>query len=264
MTDHLSTATLSAFADGELSSEQAAAAQEHLDACLTCASNLIREWRLKSAIIKTGRRFELPADAEQRIIDLIAKHPPSDATQQKPAPTSSVTRRNWSGYAGWATAAALLIVLGFSLPSLRRPQVGAAAIASEVCDLHIAALAANEPPQVVSSDRHTVKPWFQGKLPFSFNLPQDLPQDTQLDGADLRYLDDRPVAQLLFSIGRHRASVFIEQRNDSSQPDVTVTHSGFQVIETATADLQIIAVSDADPQRLIALANALRAAQARP
>lgn len=273
MTDHLSTTTLSAFADGELPSEQAAAAQEHLDACLSCASNLIREWLLKSAIVKSGRRYGMPADAEQRFLDLvgdsvgdlIADNPPAPhARQQKRARTASPTRRSWTGFSGWATAAVLLIVLGFSLLYLRMHQVGAVAIESEACDLHIATLAANEPPQVVSSDRHTVKPWFQGKLPFSFNLPQGLPTDTQLDGANLAYLDNRPVAQLLFSLGRHRASVFIEQRSGSSPPGAAASHTGFQVIGVTTRDLQIIAVSDVDRQRLVALTDALQAAQAHP
>ena len=87
-----------------------------------------------------------------------------------------------------------------------------AALMTEVSDQHIATLAANLPPQVLSSDRHTVKPWFQGKIPFSFNLPEGLPADTKLEGANLVYLHNRPVAQLLYDIGRHRVSVFVQQR----------------------------------------------------
>ena len=87
---------------------------------------------------------------------------------------------------------------------------------TEVCDEHIAALAAGAAPEVVSSDRHTVKPWFQGRLPFSFNLPQVLPADTALDGANLTYVRGAPAAQLLFSIGKHRVSMFVRQRGKLS------------------------------------------------
>ena len=64
-------------------------------------------------------------------------------------------------------------------------------------------------PEVISTDRHTVKPWFQGKLPFSFNLPDNLPADTILRGGDLTYLNGQPAALLLFTIHKHEVSVFL-------------------------------------------------------
>jgi anti-sigma factor RsiW len=135
---------------------------------------------------------------------------------------------------------------------------------TEACDLHIAMLAANQPPQVISGDRHTVKPWFQGKLPFSFNLPETLPADTTLDGANLVYLHNHPVAQLLFSIGRHRVSVFVEEKSASGVLGALKTaHEGFNVTGFDTDDLEVIAVSDVDPARLTALSSSLQAAQAR-
>lgn len=131
---------------------------------------------------------------------------------------------------------------------------------SEVTDQHIAMLTGNAPPEVISSDRHTVKPWFQGKLPFSFNLPASLPADTRLDGANLTYLQGRPVAQLLFSIGRHRVSVFVEQSSGSVAPPQT-ERGGFHIIGFRRADLEVIAVSDVDQARLQELVAMLRAAQ---
>lgn len=80
-------------------------------------------------------------------------------------------------------------------------------IVTEVCDQHVSMLAADGAPQVISSDRHTVKPWFQGKLPFSFNLPENLPTDTRLEWANLTYLYSEPAALLLYSVGKHRVSV---------------------------------------------------------
>jgi anti-sigma factor RsiW len=123
----------------------------------------------------------------------------------------------------------------------------------------------NSASQVISSDRHTVKPWFQGKLPFSFNLPEDLPPGARLNGGNLVYLNDQPAAQLLFSIGLHHASVFIEQRNNSGpSPELASTHSGFQVVGFTTDNLAVIALSDVELPRLIQLAKALESAQATP
>jgi hypothetical protein len=111
---------------------------------------------------------------------------------------------------------------------------------------------------VLSSDRHTVKPWFQGKLPFSFNLPEGLPSDTTLDGPNLTYLHNRPVAQLLYSIGRHRVSVFVQQSNGGAIPTgLSAEHAGFHVASFSTDDLDVVAVSDVDPARLSNLLTAI-------
>jgi anti-sigma factor RsiW len=72
-------------------------------------------------------------------------------------------------------------------------------------------LASANPVDVVSSDRHTVKPWFQGKLPFTFNLPELQNSPFKLIGGRLTYFQQSPGAQLLFEIRKHRISVFIFQ-----------------------------------------------------
>jgi anti-sigma factor RsiW len=168
----------------------------------------------------------------------------------------------------WLSAAALLLVgIGvFALRhNLRRDSSGAtqsAALATEVSDQHIAMLAANAPPQVISSDRHTVKPWFQGKLPFSFNLPQNLPADVTLDGANLTYLHNQPAAQLLYSVGKHHVSVFLLQTNNPTERKNSITeHSGFNLIATAAGNLDVISVSDVDPARLSDLTQRIEQAQ---
>lgn len=116
---------------------------------------------------------------------------------------------------------------------------------------------------MISSDRHTVKPWFQGKIPFSFNLPQDLPGDTTLDGANLTYLRNQPTAQLLYSIGKHRVSVFVQQRAGAAVSNGWLAdHSGFHVTGFRTEGLEVVAVSDVDTARLSDLASRIEQAQA--
>jgi anti-sigma factor RsiW len=137
-----------------------------------------------------------------------------------------------------------------------------AALVGEVFDLHVAALAGNLPLQVISTDRHTVKPWFQGKIPFSFNLPQTPLADTTLDGADLIYLQNQPAAQLIYSIGKHHVSVVLRQRTGApTASDFTAERAGFHVIEFATSELQCVAISDVDPARLAELMSAIKRAQ---
>ena len=101
---------------------------------------------------------------------------------------------------------------------------------------------------MLSSDNHTVKPWFQGKLPFAFNLPESLPAGMVLDGANLTYLHNQPAAQLLFSIGRHRVSVFVmEKTGNAVSGDLPPEHSGFHVMSFASGELEGIAISDVNP-----------------
>jgi anti-sigma factor RsiW len=144
----------------------------------------------------------------------------------------------------------------------QRTSADFAGLVTEVCDQHIATLAADSPPEVISSDRHTVKPWFQGKIPFSFNLPQDLPADTTLDGANLTYLRSQPTAQLLYSIGKHHVSVFVQQRDSATaESNLSADHSGFHVTGFRTNDLEVVAISDVDPARLSDLVSRIEQVQ---
>src|SRR6202041_3597050 len=136
-------------------------------------------------------------------------------------------------------------------------------LAAELLDQHLAVLSSGASPEVISSDRHTVKPWFQGKLPFSFNLPENLPSDTKLDGANLTYLHNQPVAQLLYHIGRHRVSVFLMQRKSGEAVSESQSgHSGFKVGNDGVGDLDLVAVSDVDPARLLELVGIIKGVQA--
>ncbi len=137
-------------------------------------------------------------------------------------------------------------------------------LSAELLDQHLSTLSSGATPQVISTDRHTVKPWFQGRLPFSFNLPDThaLPSDTTLKGADLTYLKGQPAALLLFTIHKHQVSVFLTQR--SGGPNLVAlpsVRSGFTIHSAATHDLQIVAVSDVNPADLDALVATLLQAQ---
>ncbi|MBB6145307.1 anti-sigma factor RsiW [Silvibacterium bohemicum] len=126
----------------------------------------------------------------------------------------------------------------------------------------MALLSSDSPPEVISSDRHTVKPWFDGKLPFSFNLPDAFPSGTTLKGGDLIFLDGHPAALLVFTVGRHQASVFLTQRSFAGTPSVARrTLSGFTIQYAKTQDLYLTVVSDGNPSDLALLVSALVAEQ---
>jgi anti-sigma factor RsiW len=263
MTDHLAQPILNALADNELSADQLVTANQHLAGCQACTSNALYLSLLKSATARAGQRFAAQPHLRERLMRLSSEAPEFRATSTSPSPSAW----RW-GSLGWATAAALLLValsIGLFQRNLERSRIASAqhaALVNEVFDQHVATLAASLPPQVLSTDRHTVKPWFQGKIPFSFNLPENLPGNTTLDGANLTYLHNQPVAQLLYSIGKHRVSVFVRQKPAAAEANGLQTeHSGFHVMGFDTGDLEMIAVSDVDPAHLAELVTAIRQAQ---
>jgi anti-sigma factor RsiW len=262
MSEHISSVTLSALADGELSHEQLADAQAHLAECPACTSQALAQSLLKAATKKAGLRYAATGSLEDRVARIVRQ----PSTSNRRASQSDGSRLGLS----LAAAAVMLLAVSIAGTALwsrhqSEPAIASAnrsALETEMLDQHIATLASGTLPEVLSSDRHTVKPWFQGKLPFSFNLPENLPADTKLEGADLTYVHGQPAAQLLYSIGKHRISVFVMQRADMRMVFGAATdHAGFHVAGFNTRDLNAIAVSDVDPGRLKGLLDSIKQAQ---
>jgi anti-sigma factor RsiW len=246
--EHLNPDTLSAFIDDELPAGEQETIRQHLAGCHSCALRVLSATQLKAATARAGHRFVPPPDALARLTAQLHQQP------QAAARIHSIRRLAWAGLA----AAIVLAVSLFGWRQLHETNN----LAAELLDQHLATLSSGATPQVISTDRHTVKPWFQGRLPFSFNLPESLPPDTTLKGADLTYLKGQPAALLLFTIHKHEVSVFLTQRLDG--PDLTVlpaTRSGFSVHSALTHALRIVAVSDVNPADLDTLVAALVKAQ---
>jgi anti-sigma factor RsiW len=267
MTEHLTSEMLNLFADGELDGEQMAGVNDHLASCQACTSNALSQMVLKSTAARAGQRYAIPMGFQERLLARASQEKAAiEAAQNQEVRVGgsrAVGRLNW---VGWATAMALLLVsLGIVFSQHRATtRANELALVTEASDQHIGVLAANTEPQVLSSDRHTVKPWFQGKIPFSFNLPEGLPEDTKLDGANLAYLHNRPVAQLLYSIGRHRVSVFVSERGETdATTGFSAEHAGFHVMGASAPGLDLVAVSDVDPVRLRGLVDAIAQVQSK-
>jgi anti-sigma factor RsiW len=269
MTDHLTNAILNALADGELSADQLASTNQHLAECPACTSKALYQSLLKSATAKAGQRYAPSPQFQERLASLASQTSSQlRKSSGRTAPTFPWQSLSRFGSLGWAAAAALLLVsvslifVQRSTQRYERALAEHAALVTEVFDQHVATLADSQPLQVMSTDRHTVKPWFQGKIPFSFNLPQGLPSDITLDGANLTYLGNQPVAQLLYSIGKHRVSVFLRQRSGKTEANEWLAdRSGFHVKGFNTDNLEVVAVSDVDPARLAELVSAIKHAQ---
>jgi anti-sigma factor RsiW len=186
---------LDAYADGELPVAEANALAAHLPQCADCASQVLRRVQMKRSVAMAGKRYEPSAEFRQKMM----------ATMSKPS------RR--SGAWIWriiALPAALVLIVSLGVNFyVSREKSRRERVFSELADLHISALASSQPVDVISTDRHTVKPWFEGKIPFSFNLPELQGTDFALVGGRVAYLGQTPGAHLVYRIRKHELSVFI-------------------------------------------------------
>jgi anti-sigma factor RsiW len=251
--EHLNLETLNAFIDDELPASERQRIQEHLIGCHACTLRVLSATQLKDATARAGHRFTPPPEAFARL----TAHLDSQPQPKKTARIYAIPPMAWA-----ALAAAILLTI--SLLGWRQLHQ-TSTLAAELLDQHLATLSSGAIPQVISTDRHTVKPWFQGRIPFSFNLPdaESLPPDTTLKGADLTYFNGQPSALLLFTIHKHQVSIFLTQRaNSPIFTELPKTRAGFTIHSATTSDLHIIAVSDVNPADLDLLMAALVRAQA--
>ncbi len=237
---------LDAYLDGELPTEPMRALDAHLRTCPACTADALARVHLKRAIKTAGTRFTTSMEFRDQIQKKVAAKRP----------------RPWSF--GWAVAAALVIVMmaGSLVTYLEKQNLRQQHLYSELADLHVSTLASTNPVDIVSSDRHTVKPWFQGKIPFTFNLPELQNTDFTLLGGRVTYLGQAPGAELIYQIRKHQISVFLFPEDlvgFGTRSNITKERS-FNV-ETWTQDgLRYVVFGDAAPEDLRNLATLLKAA----
>jgi anti-sigma factor RsiW len=189
------TAKLDAYLDGELPPADAAELNAHLRACAGCAAGALERTRLKRSLAAAGRRYSPSLRLRQQI--------------EARAAAKNRGRGLWRWNMFSVPAVVVLIIVLAGGLYLARENARQNRVYSELADLHVNALASTTPVDVLSEDRHTVKPWFEGKIPFSFNLPELQGSDFTLLGGRVTYLAQTPGAHLIYRMRKHEISVFI-------------------------------------------------------
>jgi anti-sigma factor RsiW len=234
---------LDAYVDGELPSEEMRAFDAHVRNCPSCAADALARVQMKRAIQGAGKRFTPNAEFRNRM----QKH-------MKP-------RRSGMGFAWMSAAAAvaILAVIGSTVIYGGRERIRTQHVYSEIADLHVATLASSSPVDVVSSDRHTVKPWFQGKIPFAFDLPELQNSEFSLLGGRMTYLDQTPGAHLIYELRKHRISVFVfpegSWRNQLDQNSFAAKELSFSMETWSQGGLRYFVIGDASPDDIDRLAK---------
>jgi anti-sigma factor RsiW len=144
----------------------------------------------------------------------------------------------------WVLAPLSVLLLGI-VGFLLIPKSQGNPMLAALVDTHITALASEHPVDVISDSRHTVKPWFQGKLPFTFNLPEVAGTSFTLLGGKVVYAGQNPAAELLYTAGPHKISVFIFAARTPSEKLVSTRDRSFNVNQWTEGGLDYYLVTDA-------------------
>jgi anti-sigma factor RsiW len=188
---------LDAYVDGELDSAEVSLLGVHLPGCAPCAAEVLERVQMKRTVQTAGKRYRASAELRNRIAKSVAGKPRRETA--------------WLWKILVVPALSVLVLSVAVNLYVRHESERRQRVYSELADLHVAALASAAPVDVVSTDRHTVKPWFQGKIPFSFNLPELQGSEFTLLGGRVTYLAQTPGAHLIYQIRKHEVSVFIFQ-----------------------------------------------------
>jgi anti-sigma factor RsiW len=220
---------LNAYVDGELDSAGSLGLEKHVQGCASCLTDVENLHALASAIENGGLRFTAPQRLKTNVQAAIR--------EANPAPTRSIFNWRWAS----AVAAAVLIVF-VSMQWLRPSQE---MLVNEIVSSHVRSMMANHVTDVASSDRHTVKPWFGGKLDYSPPVKDLTEQGFRLVGGRLDYVDSRPVAALVYQRSQHLINLFVWPSNNTvTKQEDQLARQGYNLIHWTQAGMSYWLVSE--------------------
>ncbi len=245
------TELLPAYADSELDLAHALAVEGHLRQCPACAAAVKEQQALRGALADPALYHRAPAGLRERV---------RAALRPAERPAAAARPFPWRGL---AVAASLAFVAALAWGVLRGPaqpseedRLAQQVVASHVRSLLVPGREVDER----SSDRHTVKPWFNRRVPFAPPVP-DL-KGFELIGGRLDYLDQRKVAALVYKRRGHFINLFVWPAADrSARPPQSLTLQGHPIIHWSDGDLTYWAVSDLNEAELRQFVEQVRGAR---
>jgi anti-sigma factor RsiW len=244
---------LQAHVDGELDAANTLLFENHLRTCSGCAEELARHEVLRDRIRSSALQTSAPAAVRERIEAMIDEnHPTRPMGESGPALNSNSGRRPWfAGFASLSPAAswgggiltgmAACLALLFIAPQITRPNTEDQLIENHVRSLSIE----THLTDVATSDRHVVKPWFNGKIDFAPPVPELAARGFPLVGGRLDYIDGREVAAIVYRRRLHTINVFVQPAATLALPGgIATTRNGYSLVRWTANGLEFWAISD--------------------
>jgi len=225
---------LQAEFDGELDAAQAAALAEHRAACPACKRN--------EALLAAAHRALRGATYHRASPELLRAVAGRIAVERAPPRRR---RLPWQGLAGFGAGAALAAAVILTLLPAGRSELLPALV-----DDHVRALQPGHLLDVVSTNQHTVKPWFDGRLDFAPPVKDLASVGFPLVGGRLDYLHGRSVAVLVYSRGKHIIELFVWPASRSTGEPARATRDGYNIVHWTADGMSLSAVSDLEPAGL--------------
>jgi anti-sigma factor RsiW len=237
---------LSAHLDEELDPVTSAGFAEHLSQCRDCAAAVERAKSLQAAVREKAETYYAPERLRAQIGAMLG---PVPVRRSEPRP-----RFGWQSIFAWAGAAA--VVAAAWLVVVRLPANAEQTLATEVVSSHVRSMMASHLTDVTSTDQHTVKPWFDGKLDFAPPVTDLASEGFPLLGGRLDYLGGHPVAALVYGRRKHVINLFVWPRS-GDRPPREITLRGYHTVHGAKNGMEYWAVSDVNAQDLETLVEKL-------
>ncbi|MEI9892865.1 MAG: zf-HC2 domain-containing protein [Chthoniobacter sp.] len=227
--------------DGELDAANTLQVDEHLADCPSCFGALRQLSALRGALQNSELRFSAP-DSLRRSISTAVE-------QAAKAERASTSTRPWFHYSGWAAAAAVIAVsfVTFQLSSGRHED----RLLADLTASHVRSLMVDHLTDVASTDQHTVKPWFDGKLDFAPPVKELREAGFPLLGGRMDFIEGHTAAALVYGRQKHFLNLFIWPATSPSPADPRASQrNGYNVIRWSDGKMACSVVSDLNETEL--------------
>ena len=243
-----------AYVDGELDLARSLEVEQHMQECQACASAYHNQTALRSAFKDSSLYHSAPPRLEKRIRSSLRREAKSEGGRR-------LFGWRWLPVAAMALILLLGLVIWRAVPSLRPSEDEI--LAQEMVSNHVRSLQLeSHRTDVISSDQHTVKPWFDGKLDFAPPVKDFSSQGFPLIGGRLEYLNNRAVAALIYQRQKHFINLYIwpaDQSNATSE--VATKRQGYNLLHWTNSGMTYWAISDLNGVELHEFARLVQEAQ---